>query len=173
MSNIILIGFMGSGKTEVGRRLAQRLDYGFVDTDAMIEQSAGMRIAEIFAGQGEAAFRKMERDLIMRHLRRLDKTVISTGGGMAIFNNNLPRLKKLGKMVCLSAKPEVILKRLDGQSDRPLINTPNPREKIEMLLCRRREYYEQADFSVDTSELSADEVVQKILDWLASEPEAT
>ncbi len=172
MSNIILIGFMGSGKTEVGRRLAQRLGYGFVDTDAMIEQSAGMRIAEIFASQGEAAFRKMERDLILRQLKALDKAVISTGGGMAIFNNNLPRLKKLGKMICLSARPEIILKRLDGQSDRPLINTPNPKEKIEMLLCRRREYYEQADFTVDTSELLADEVVQKILDWLAHKPVA-
>lgn len=152
--NVVLIGFMGTGKTAVGEKVATSLGFRFADTDALIEAKAGMTIPEIFSKQGEAAFRKLETE-VLRQLCGEQHLVISTGGGIVTVPENIPLLHKLGFVVLLSAGEEIIFRRISANQNRPLLQTKNPRETIRKLLAARRDFYKEAsDLEIDTTELS-------------------
>lgn len=139
-SNIILTGFMGTGKTTVGQLLAQRLQRPFVDTDALIVERDCRSIAQIFAEDGEAAFRAWERRVALE-LAQQQELVIATGGRLMLDEDNAEALEASGQVFCLTAVPETILARVQDDSKRPLLNVPNPAERIAQLLEIRREGY--------------------------------
>jgi shikimate kinase len=160
--NLALVGFMGTGKSSVGRSLADYLHFSFVDTDELIENRANKTIAEIFAQHGEPVFRDFEKKLVAE-LATQERLVISTGGGLAANADNLANLKTNALVVCLWASPETIWERVRTQSHRPLLQTPNPLEKIRELLAQREPFYKQADVLVNTERRSVKEVVQHVL----------
>lgn len=163
VKNIVLIGFMGTGKTSVGLRLAQKLGMQFIDTDSMIEDESGMKISEIFAKNGEEYFRDLETNLV-RRICKLCNFVIATGGGIVKRAENVDNLRSSGLLIWLDASPEVILCRTSGFNHRPLLQVPDPLGQICKMLKEREEFYSQADHRVDTSNLTVDEVVDKIID---------
>ena len=136
MPNIALVGFMGTGKTSVGQRLAERLKMPLIDTDDVIEQDGGIAIADIFARHGELYFRDLE-SVAVRKVADLDNHVISTGGGVVLRTSNMEMLKRNGVVFCLTATPEEIWQRVRHQTHRPLLQTPNPLAKIRQLLTER------------------------------------
>ncbi len=160
--NISLIGFMGTGKSSVGRLLATQLGFEFLDTDELIESRACRKIREIFAQAGEATFRALERQVV-EELRHKEKTVMATGGGLPINPDNMASLKEHSLVVCLWASPEVIWERVHHQSHRPLLQHPNPKEKIRELLEGREPFYRQADVLINTELRSPKEVAQQVL----------
>ena len=160
--NIALIGFMGTGKTSVGRLVALQLHYEFADTDDLIEKRAGKSIAQIFAQDGEPAFRELERQLVAE-MAGWRRQVISTGGGLAANEANLASLKQHALVVCLWATPEAIWKRVRSQTHRPLLQGPDPVGKIRALLEERTPFYRQADVMVNTGLRSMREVTQQVL----------
>jgi shikimate kinase len=162
IQNLALIGFMGTGKSSVGRLVASHLHFHFVDTDDLIESRAGKTIAEIFAQAGEPVFRELESQLVLE-LARAQKTVISTGGGLVANAANLASLKEHALVVCLWASPEVIWERVRGQSHRPLLKDADPLGKIRELLAAREPNYRQADVLVNTEQRSSKEVAQHVL----------
>ena len=166
--NIILTGFMGTGKTAVGKRLAKRLGWDFVDLDQLIEESAGMPIARIFVERGEPVFRRLERRFIARIVHG-DHRVIATGGGAMVDSQSRGRLRASGLVVCLTAKPQAILTRVGRRiAARPLLaGAANPLARIRTLLSQRAPAYAQADLTLDTSELSVDQVVERLWDQLS------
>lgn len=145
--NIALIGFMGVGKTTVGSLLAQLLHFDFLDTDKLIEQRQGRKISEIFATDGEPFFRKLESDLCTE-LEGESRKVIATGGGLAVNSANLDSLRRHALVVCLWATPETIYSRVRHQGHRPLLQHPDPLERIRDLLASRTPAYKQADVIV-------------------------
>ena len=162
-NNIVLVGFMGSGKSSIGRILARRLGYRFVDTDRKIIEREGMEISEIFALHGEDYFRERETD-VLRTLLGRDQCVVATGGGIVLREHNRPLLRELGFVVSLTADQEVIFERVSRNTKRPLLRTPNPRQTIQEMLAARGALYEAAaQFTVDTSLLTHDEVAECIL----------
>lgn len=164
--NIVLIGFMGTGKTAVGTRLAQRMGREFVDTDKEIERITGMTIRDIFYKTGETRFRS-EESLVVKRLADRTKLVIATGGGAVINQENLELLKKNGVLVCLEAEPEDILRRVSKKRNtRPLLKKNVNVNDIRQMLQEREEYYRQADIHVETSGLEPDEIVKRILQKL-------
>jgi len=153
-TNIALIGFMGAGKSAVGRALAAKLDMEFVDLDSLIEKKAGRSIAEIFARDGEAAFRSMEAETTAQVAGK-EKKVIACGGGIVLEQNNIDIIKKSSIIVYLAAEPAVLLRRvLNGKERRPLLEVADPAAAIDGLLKYRRPLYEKAaDIIIDTSQL--------------------
>jgi shikimate kinase len=152
MSNkdlIFLIGFMGSGKSTVGKLLAEKLAFNFIDTDDVIEQRAGMSINVIFEKYGETHFRKLETALL-KEICLKTKAVVSTGGGLPIYNDNIALINQHGTSVYLSIAPNRILKRLENSEKRPLIKNKTVKE-ITVLLHKRRPIYMKADFNVMAS----------------------
>jgi shikimate kinase len=162
IKNIALCGFMGTGKSSVGRVVAQQLHYAFLDTDAVIEARAGKSIAEIFAEQGEVAFREIEARIV-HELATRNRTVISTGGGLTVDPENLASLKEHALVVCLWASPETILARVKNQSHRPLLADPQPLDKIRALLAERAPFYKQSDVLLNTELRSLRDVAQQVL----------
>lgn len=160
--NLALIGFMGAGKTATGRLVADQLQFAFVDTDEMIQERTGRSIADIFAAQGEAVFRELERSVV-EELTGRSRTVISTGGGLPANPANLAALRSHALVVCLWASPEKIWERVRNQSHRPLLHGPDPQQKIRELLERRAPFYRQADVLINTDQRSAREVAQQVL----------
>jgi shikimate kinase len=160
--NLALIGFMGTGKSSVGRLVAASLHYDFLDTDELIEKRAGKSITQIFAQSGEAAFRDMERDLVTE-MEGWRRKVISTGGGLATSESNLASLKRHALVVCLWAAPEAIWQRVRNQTHRPLLQEPDPLARIQTLLNERRRFYQQADVLVNTAMRSVKEVAQQVM----------
>lgn len=160
--NLALVGFMGTGKTSVGRLVADQLRFSFLDTDQLIEERAGKSIRDIFAQDGEAAFREHERSMVAE-LSAQKNTVIATGGGLAVNEENLASLKRHALVVCLWASPETIWERVRNQTHRPLLNDPDPLAKIRQLLTDRLPYYRQADVLMNTSVRSLNEVVQQVI----------
>ncbi len=161
--NIILTGFMGTGKTAVGKKLAKRLGWKFVDVDELIERSAKIPIAKIFAEHGEAVFRRLERRHILRAIHGRHQ-VIATGGGAVLDPQNRSRLRASGPVVCLTARPQTIVKRVGSKGrTRPLLSAgKTPLSRIKALLVQRAKAYAQADLTIDTSPLSVDEVVERL-----------
>lgn len=159
--NLALIGFMGTGKTSVGRALADHLHFEFLDTDELIQSRAGRSITDIFAQDGEPAFRAMER-AVVKELAARQKLVISTGGGLPTNPENLAALKEHALVVCLWSSPEKIWERVRNQSHRPLLHDPDPQKKIRELLAAREPFYKQADVLMNTELRSIREVAQQI-----------
>lgn len=168
MRNIVLVGFMGTGKSVVGRKLAAKLNRDFVELDNMIESKEKMPIKDIFEKKGEPYFRTVEKEVV-KEAGSGKGVVISAGGGAIVNEENLNNLKKNGIIICLTASPDVILKRTAGLKTRPLLNVPDPEKQIEKLLETRRTCYEKADFSVETDYLSVEQVVEKILELTRAE----
>lgn len=171
--NIVLIGFMGTGKSAIGRSLATRLNARFVDTDAEIEKEAQKSVADIFAQEGEVAFRRREGALLVRLLRESTPLVLSTGGGMALYADNVRLLKKIGPIVWLTAPSPVILARVrQNLQRRPLLagQREDPLPRIQQLLAERNPRYRAVkDYEFDTSNWdSPEEVASCILSILAT-----
>ncbi|HEX9592300.1 MAG TPA: shikimate kinase [bacterium] len=161
--NLVLIGFMGAGKTTVGRALAARLGWATIDCDDLIEARAGKAIAAIFATEGEAHFRDLE-SAVAADLHRYQHTVITTGGGVVERPENLVHLRRAGRVIYLRARPETLYGRVQGSDHRPLLRVADPQARIRELLARRAPSYEQADRIVDTDDLTIPEVVERVLD---------
>lgn len=160
--NIILVGFMGTGKTTIGRMLARSLGYPMVDTDQLIEESQGQSIPEIFAGHGEEAFRKLETATLSA-FSDASHQVISTGGGIIVTPENRPLLKSLGYVVWLRTSPREILNRTSRNRNRPLLDTPNPMATITALLEERTPLYrESSHLSIETDHLNFEEIIAGI-----------
>jgi shikimate kinase len=164
-SNIILTGFMGTGKSTIGRALAARLDATFIDTDLVIEQRTNCRITDIFSRQGEAAFRQMEAELALNLADRHD-LVIATGGGFFTNPENIRVLQQSGRIVCLTATPLEILDRIKKQGQiRPLLQHSHPLEHINRLLQEREPVYRQFP-QIPTSGQTVHQVVDTIINLL-------
>jgi len=140
---------MGTGKSSVGRFVAETLSFTFLDTDHVIESRSGKSIAQIFEQEGEQSFRNLERGLV-EELTQRTRTIIATGGGLPINPANLASLKTHSLVVCLWASAEKIFDRVRTQSHRPLLKHEQPMEKIRQLLSEREPYYRQADVLVNT-----------------------
>jgi shikimate kinase len=153
---------MGTGKSCVGRVVADTLHFTFLDTDHVIEARAGKSISDIFAQDGEPAFRQWERRVV-EELTRREKTVIATGGGLPADEANLASLKTHALVICLWASPETIWERVRAHDHRPLLNEPDPLARIRELLAVREPYYRQADVLVSTEMRSVREVAQHVL----------
>lgn len=162
MENIILIGFMGSGKTEVGKRLAERLSYTFVDTDDVIEKKVGKSISDIFDEYGEDYFRDLETEVV-KELSGIRRHVISTGGGIVINRDNILNLKQMGLVVWLKASPGTIYERVRYGSQRPLLKVDKPLEEIKRLLELREPLYAEADISIEVGGLQVEKIVNIIV----------
>ncbi len=164
--NIVLIGFMGTGKSTIGRLLAQKLDFEFVDVDARIEQQAGKTITQIFQSAGEEYFRKLEREFAEK-LSAGEGQIIATGGGFVLNPQNIALLRPKGFIVSLKASPRVIYERIRNEKHRPLLAVPDPLAQIGWLLEERDERYRDADLLVNTDGKSpagvADEIGAELL----------
>jgi shikimate kinase len=162
---VILCGFMATGKSSVGKRLAEVLGYDFLDMDAVIEAEEGISIPQIFSSRGEPAFRELESRMVDRIAER-NSYVIATGGGTVVNPANLKKLKRCGILINLTAGVPTILARAGSGDDRPMLRAADREERIRALMEQRAHAYAQADFSVDTSALTIDQVVQVIMDRL-------
>ena len=177
--NIYLVGFMGTGKTSVGKLLAKdqsklvglgALKHGkwsFVDLDELIELKEQRRIVDIFAKEGEAYFRKIEKK-ILKTVATQKHFVVACGGGIVLDKDNIKVMKASGIVICLSASAKEIFKRVSLNSQRPLLNVAHPQKRIELLLKMRTPYYLQADKLIDTTDLTVKEVVKKIIKLIAA-----
>lgn len=162
--NVVLIGFMGCGKSTMGIRLSYRLQYILEDTDKLIEARAGMSVREIFASEGEEAFREMETQLLRKLAEKKGPRVYSVGGGTPVRTVNRPLLKKLGTVVYLRTRPETVYERLKNDTARPLLQGEDPLGKIRSLMAdRETAYAETADVILDVDEMTPDQVVESIL----------
>jgi shikimate kinase len=159
--NIALIGFMGTGKTSVGRLVAEQLHFDYLDTDEIIQSATGKAITEIFSRDGETAFRALE-EKVVKELAGKTKSVISAGGGLPVNPKNLASLKGHALVVCLWASPEKIWERVKNQTHRPLLHDKNPQAKIRELLAAREPFYKQADVLLNTELRSLREVAQQV-----------
>lgn len=163
--NILLIGFMGVGKTTIGRKLARRLGYFFIDMDKEIEYAQKCSIVDIFKYAGEAHFRKLETELL-NQLSSVNNTVISTGGGIVTTDGNIELMKNIGKVVYLNTPLDVLLPRLQNDNQRPLLHTEDAEAKIRSLMTVRAPLYEQADHIIDTNDHPPQQVVSQIIQCL-------
>ncbi len=167
MNNVVLVGFMGSGKSTVGQHLAQRLERPFVDLDDVIEADAGRSVAEIFSSEGEARFRERESRCLQRALER-DGSVVAVGGGAPMRDENWARIRSGNTVVALMAEPGELARRLNGSSDRPLLR-PGAPSVIASLLPSRLSRYLEADLVVRTDGLDPVEVAEQVQDRLSGE----
>lgn len=163
--NIFLIGFSGTGKSTVSRILSKRLGYEFIDTDLQIEQLTGRSVQEIFAQDGEAAFRRIESK-VLADVCKEDLQVVSTGGGIVMNRDNRLLMTAHGYVICLEARPETLYVRLlldsSQQAERPLLKSGDPFERIQTLKAERAPYYADADWTVHTDFLSPEEIANEI-----------
>ena len=164
--NIALMGFMGTGKTRIGRELAARLGMRFIDMDDVIVEKEGKSIPAIFAEDGEPHFRNVER-AVVGELACSPGLVIATGGGVVLNSDNLRDLAQTGLVICVSATPGEILKRVEHDTNRPLLAEGDKLDKIRSLLAARRDFYAAIPHQVDTNGKTPDEVVDEILSLYA------
>ena len=160
-ANIALTGFMAAGKTVVSRRLARSLGWSFVDLDAVIEAGEGLAVREIFASRGERYFREREKAALGQVLEGSEQ-VIALGGGAVVDPDNLRLLKERSLLIWLKVSPQTVLSRTGETDDRPLLQGPDRLKRIEELSAQRESIYAEADFTLDTDELTVDQVVQRI-----------
>lgn len=165
-SNIILVGFMGTGKSSAGRLIAERLSMDFIDMDDEIVRREGCSIPDIFRDRGEPAFRELERALVIELANRIN-LVISTGGGIVLNPENIRDFSRTGSVFCLMAKPETILRRVEHDQNRPLLQGGDKLTKISELLARRLPLYQAIPLQIDTEGHkpadTADAVIHKVL----------
>jgi len=161
MRNIVLIGFMGTGKTSVGHALASQLSLTFVDMDAIIEEREARPITEIFATDGEPYFRSVERALV-QELAEQEGLVVGTGGGVVLNPDNISDFSASGLVVCLQATPETILDRVMHDTTRPLLAGDDKMQKILGILEKRQALYEAIHHQLDTNGKTVEEVVEEI-----------
>src|SRR5215213_5163600 len=162
---IVLIGFMGSGKSSVGRHLAQQLRCPRYDTDELVSARLGLSIPEIFARLGEETFRKAETEALQDIPE--ERALIVTGGGIVLRDENVQILRRLGTLVHLTASEGVLFERVSRRATRPLLRTDNPRATLAELLEVRAPFYRAAaDFAIDTSTLRHEEVAAAVLEKL-------
>lgn len=164
---------MGTGKTSVGKRVAESLNFEFVDTDEQIEQTTGKTIPEIFAEMGENQFRKIETDVLKACCLNQNHRVISTGGGIVIRPENHKVLQAGGEVIWLKASPEVVYNRVKRNHNRPLLQTADPLKTIKKLLSTRENWYQScASLTVSTDELSLEETIYGVTEtarfWLGN-----
>lgn len=161
--NVILIGFMGCGKTSVGIRLSYQMRRAFLDTDKLIERRAGMTISEIFEKDGEAYFRRLETETLKGLLTEEGSRVISTGGGLPTREENRALLKELGTVVYLKLSAQTVYERLRGDTQRPLLQCDDPLGKIQELMAAREALYTAAaDVTVDVDGRSFEAIIKEI-----------
>lgn len=166
-NNIILTGFMGSGKTSVGIRLSYALKRTMIDTDKWIEKRQNMTISEIFAGEGEEAFRKMETECLKALIKTCNNQIVSVGGGLPVREENRRLLSRLGRVFYLKASPEAIYERIKNDTTRPLLQVDDPLKQIRTLLEAREDCYSDcADVIIDVSGRTFDEIIEQIKDHL-------
>lgn len=168
MKNIVLTGFMGTGKTTIGKQLSKKLAMRLVDVDKEIEKAEGMTINDIFALYGEQHFRDLETGMIKK-LSHEKNLVISTGGGAVLRDENMLALRENGIIFCLSARAETIVERTSRSEDRPLLKGPDPRQKIDELLSFRRPFYEKAGIMIETDGKTPLQIVQEIMEIIRCE----
>ena len=160
VGNIFLIGFMGTGKSAVAREIHDRYGMKLLEADALIAEKEGLSIPEIFKRKGEAYFRDLETDFL-KSLKNMEHTVVSCGGGMALRSENVASMKELGQVVWLMASPSVILERVKGDTNRPLLQDNFDVDFIRALLAKRKEAYEiAADLRIDTDGKTIEEVTK-------------
>ena len=165
MDHIILIGFMGAGKTAVGKRLARQMALTFVDTDDMIEAQEDRSISDIFAENGEAYFRSLETDVLHQLLDSKERCVISVGGGLPVQPQNWTVLRELGTVVYLEAEIDTLLGRLKYDTKRPKLQGGDLKEKIETLMEQRKDIYEKtADIRITTDNRGFGQILQEIME---------
>jgi shikimate kinase len=163
MKNIVLTGFMGTGKSEVSKKLSKILGWKVIDIDTEIEKSQNMKITEIFKQFGEPGFRDIETETIKK-LSKNKNVIISTGGGAVLRQENIDALRENGVIICLTATPETILKRISNNNDRPLLQVEEPLKKIRELLEFRMPHYEKADIIIDTENKTPLEIAEEIIE---------
>ena len=156
---------MATGKTEVGRSLARFMKMRFVDTDDLIEEREDTKISEIFSKKGEKYFRDME-SAMAEDLGGSDNCVISTGGGFVLRPQNIEKIRNHGWIIHLHASVDKILERVKDKTDRPLLNVEDKKDKIEHLLENRKPFYDNCDFSFDTTNTTPDQVAELIIEKL-------
>jgi shikimate kinase len=159
--NIVLVGFMGTGKTAVGKDLAKKVGMKYISTDEVIEDKERRSINDIFKRSGEPYFRRVEKEVVKK-VSELNNFVIDCGGGVVLDEENIQTLKENGKLICLTATSDIILERTKRYYHRPLLDVDDPKAKVEELLKTRAPFYAKADFSVDTSNLSIEQVAEEI-----------
>ena len=165
MKNIILMGFMGAGKTTIGKKLSKALNWEFIDTDAYIEEEQGRKISDIFAEVGEMAFRDMETDLLKRLQNGENQFVLSIGGGMPVREENRALLRNLGTVIYLKTSKEEIIRRVSGDKNRPLLQGGDLEEKVTNLMnARECIYIETAHVEIVTDGKTPEQVVKEIQD---------
>lgn len=162
MKNIVLVGFMGSGKTTIAIEVAKRLKMRYVSTDDLIEKKEKRTINEIFRDSGEGYFRDVE-SAIIRDLSSQDGMVIDAGGGAVIRDENIACMKSGGVVICLSADEETIMARTKKYKHRPLLNVEDPKRRIRDLLAKRSPLYAKADHTVDTGKLTVRQAVEEVV----------
>jgi shikimate kinase len=163
---VVLIGFMGTGKSSVGKKLAAQLQYEFIDTDQLIEVRQGRSITAIFQTEGEAGFRRMEAELTLE-LGARDRVVIATGGGFPLNSGNIEVLRHGGVIVLLNATPEAIYQRVKNEHHRPLLKDVDPQARIAGLLATRAAVYRNADITIDTTGKNSSEIAMEIREELS------
>jgi shikimate kinase len=163
--NVILTGFMGTGKSIVGKLLASRLNFTFCDLDAVIVAQEGKSINSIFSSMGECYFRTVESS-VLQHVLQLSSQVVSTGGGAVIKKENRDLMKRSGRVINLIASPTTILRRLQDDDERPLLRDSKSLQQIQKLLMERESFYAEADIRIDTDEKNVEDVVRDILSFL-------
>lgn len=167
MNNVILIGFMGCGKSTVGIRLSYRLRRVVEDTDKLIEKKAGKSIRDIFAQEGEPYFRELETACLRELLTCREEKIISTGGGLPMKKENHPLLRELGTVVYLKISPEGVWERLKNDTVRPLLQCEEPFARIKELLTKRAPVYEEAaDVIIDVDGKDMEQVLLEIVESL-------
>ena len=161
--NLVLIGFMGSGKTSVGLKLSYKLKMPVEDTDKLIERREGKSIRQIFEEEGEEVFRKKETELLGELADRQGSVIYAVGGGTPVREENRKLLRQLGTVVYLQISPETVYERLKGDTTRPLLQCENPLEKIRELIESRKEAYEScADIIIAVDLLDMEEILEQI-----------
>lgn len=166
--NIIITGFMGTGKSVVAKELARKLKMEFIDMDQIIEEDQGMSISDIFARYGENYFREQENKLVKK-LSQKENMVIATGGGTLLSSDNARMLGQAGEIVCLYADSQTIYNRVRRKNDRPLLKGENILNKINLLLEERKKIYDNMKWKINTSNFTTQEVVDKIINLLKLE----
>lgn len=161
MKNIVLVGFMGTGKTVIAKKLARQLKMRYLEVDSIIEQRQGMNINDIFRTRGEAYFRDVETEVV-KELAEQEGLVVSTGGGVVLREENIQALGQSGVLICLTASPDEIYRRVNRETHRPLLSVADPMTEIKRLLKKREPFYNKIRRRVNTDGKNIDQVAAEI-----------